>query len=215
MDQSQMRETVTSAVGGRRLLDHPFYRRWEAGDLAPDELARYAEQYRHIEAALPQVLEAIVDGLAAGDPRVLVEQNLTEEQGVPAAHLSMFEEFASAAGARPRAAADSATMRLVRLQHESAAQSAVAGIATLAAYESQAAAIAESKADGLRRHYGMGPLGTWFWDVHAALEARHADWSCEALVGLDASVDVVADAASSAAQAWWEFLDERESAAAA
>ena len=41
----------------RRLLAHPFYRRWEAGTLRPGELASYAGQYRHFEATLPVVLD--------------------------------------------------------------------------------------------------------------------------------------------------------------
>ena len=215
MDQVQMLAIVAGAVGERVLLHHPFYRRWEAGDLSPVELSRYAEQYRHVEAALPQVLETILEGLPDGDPRSFVERNLAEERGVPAAHVAMFEEFASRVGARPTIPADPATARLVRLQHDSAARSPVTGIATLAAYECQAGDIALSKAEGLRRHYGIDGLGTWFWDVHAALEAQHADWSLEALAILDAPEAPVAAAASEAAQAWWAFLDERESAAAA
>ena len=155
MDQIQMREIVIGAVGERVLLHHPFYRRWEAGALSPGELSGYAEQYRHIEAALPQVLDAILEGLPDGHPRSLVERNLAEERGVPAAHLTMFEEFAGRVGARPAASPDESTARLVRLQHDSASRSAVAGIAALAAYECQAGDIARSKADGLRRHYGI------------------------------------------------------------
>ena len=44
----------------------------------------------------------------------------------------------------------------------------------VAAYEVQAADIAATKADGLRRHYGVDPQGTRFWDVHAGQEVEHA-----------------------------------------
>jgi pyrroloquinoline-quinone synthase len=214
MDNDRMRHLVLDAVGPRGLLRHPFYRRWEAGELGPDELARYAEQYRHVEAALPDVLETIADGLTDGRPKELVNENLRDEQSVPVAHLSMFDAFAARVGARRGMEAEPATARLVRLQHEAAVHSPTSGIANLAAYECQAAKIAISKADGLRRHYGIDELGTWFWDTHAALEARHADWSIEALCLLDVSPTDVVDAVSVSAQAWWEFLDERESAAA-
>ena len=33
---------IWAGIGGKRLLDHPFYRRWEAGTLARGELAAYA-----------------------------------------------------------------------------------------------------------------------------------------------------------------------------
>jgi pyrroloquinoline-quinone synthase len=215
MNSDPMRQVLLEAVGPRALLRHPFYRRWEAGDLGPDELARYAEQYRHVEAALPVVLASIVDGLPAGRPRKLVEENLHEERTVPVAHLSMFEAFAGRVGARSSVPADPATARLVDLQRRTAVHSPAAGIANLAAYECQAADIAISKADGLRRHYGIDSVGTWFWDSHGALEARHADWSVDALILLDVPAAEVSETASAAARAWWGFLDEREAAAAA
>jgi pyrroloquinoline-quinone synthase len=214
MDNDRMRTAVLDAVAPRVLLRHPFYQRWEAGDLGSFELAHYAEQYRHIEAALPQILEVIVDGLADGRPKELVEENLNDEQSVPVAHLTMFEAFATRVGARPAAEAAPATARLVGLQRQSARHSPVTGIANLAAYECQAADIAVSKAAGLRDHYGIDAPGTWFWDSHGALEARHAAWSLEALSLLEVPIADVVETVSIAAQAWWEFLDERESAAA-
>ena len=66
----------------RRLLAHPFYRRWEAGTLEPGELASYAGQYRHFEAALPLVLESIAGDLPDGPARRLVEANLEDERWV-------------------------------------------------------------------------------------------------------------------------------------
>ena len=44
---------LVEVLRDRRLLAHPFYRRWEAGTLERAELAAYAAQYRHFEAALP------------------------------------------------------------------------------------------------------------------------------------------------------------------
>ncbi|MDA8392670.1 MAG: iron-containing redox enzyme family protein [Actinomycetota bacterium] len=206
----QLFETVLlGAVRGRRLLSHPFYQRWEAGLLEPGELADYAEQYRHVEAALPRVLTSIVSSLPDNSARQLVERNLADELGPPA-HLDLFEQFASACGAVADAPASPATSDLVEVQLRSAAAGAVLGLAAVAAYEVQAAEVAGSKADGLRRHYGMDSSGTRFWDLHAALEADHADWSAEALAELGASDTAVTAAASEAAEAWWAFLDERE-----
>ncbi len=214
MTRDHMERLVRDAVGERHLLRHPFYQRWEAGELGGDELARYAEQYRHIEAALPGVLEDIGRALPPGRARDLVDENLADERGMPVAHLSMFELFATRAGARPEAEATPAAEALVALQQDAACRGPVPGIAALAAYECQASEIAVSKAAGLRRHFGMDAVGTWFWDVHGALEDRHADWSFESLAVLEASESEVAERASAAAGAWWDFLDEREAAAA-
>ena len=61
----------------------------------------------------------------------------------------------------------------------------------------------------------MDAAGTGFWDVHATQEVAHADWSIEALGALDAQPDTVRAAARIAADAWWEFLSEREALAPA
>jgi pyrroloquinoline quinone (PQQ) biosynthesis protein C len=210
MPTAQIRDALSEALSGRHLLTHPFYRRWEAGTLAEGELAAYAEQYRFIEQALPVTLTAVAAGLPQGRARHLVEENLADEVGVPAPHVALFESFAEAAGAQPAVAASAATAALLTAVRSAAASDPVAALAMVAAYEVQAADIAASKADGLRRHYGMDAGGTQFWDVHATQEVAHADWSVEALAALDADPAVVRTAAQVAAEAWWGFLTERE-----
>ena len=204
---------IWAGIGGRRLLDHPFYRRWEAGTLASGELAAYAEQYRHIEAALPQVLRRVAANLPDGPARAAVHANLSDELGRPAPHLDLFDAFAAAAGARRGAPPTPATRSLTALQLSSAASDPVRGLGVLAAYETQAAAVAATKAAGLRRHYGIAGPGVAFWDVHADLEAEHADWTASALAATAAGPAQVTSAAADGARAWWQFLDERQTAA--
>jgi pyrroloquinoline quinone (PQQ) biosynthesis protein C len=86
----------------------------------------------------------------------------------------------------------------------------VAALSALAAYETQASAIAASKAEGLRRWYGIDDAGVAFWDVHASMDVDHGDWALDALARLDADPAVVANAAKRGADAWWALLDERE-----
>jgi pyrroloquinoline quinone (PQQ) biosynthesis protein C len=196
-------------LAGRRLLAHPFYRRWEAGRLEPAELAAYAGQYRHFEQALPEVLEALVDGLGPGPARDSVQANLDDERGVPAPHLELFDDFAQAVGAQP-AAPEPATSALVGLYRRLSASDPVAALAALAAYEVQAPEIAVSKAAGLRARYGLSDAQTRFWDVHGTMDGEHAAWVLDALDALDADPETVRAGAVSAAEAWWAFLDERE-----
>jgi pyrroloquinoline quinone (PQQ) biosynthesis protein C len=206
---------LADALSGRHLLTHPFYRRWEAGTLAGGELAAYAEQYRHIERQLPVTLAAIVSGLPEGEARTLVESNLRDELGVPAPHAELFESFAQAAGAEGDVPLTTATSALIEAVRSASISDPVAALAMVAAYEVQAADIAASKADGLRRHYGMDAGGTLFWDVHTTQEAEHADWSIMALAALGADPAAVGEAARVAADAWWEFLSERDALAPA
>jgi pyrroloquinoline-quinone synthase len=206
---------LAEAIVGRHLLSHPFYRRWEAGSLSEDELASYAEQYRHIERALPGTLSTIAGALPQGRARDLVEANLADELGSPEPHAELFESFASAAGAAPDVRATPSTAALLAVVRTTASNDPAAALAMVAAYEVQAADIAGSKSDGLRRHYGLDEEGTRFWDVHRTQEAEHAGWSMEALAELGADPDVVLAAAIVSADSWWLFLTEREELAPA
>ena len=214
-------EAIEGALTDRKLLTHPFYRRWEAGELSMDELAAYSRRYRQFEEALPGIIRSVADGLEAdghSDAAGLVTQNLADELGNPEPHLVLFNRFADAVAAgEPSDGADdgrrSAADALVATYGELVARGPVAGLAGLAAYETQAAAIAGSKADGLRRWYGIAAGGTEFWDVHATLDAEHGDWTVDALAAAGADPAEVQTAARQGADAWWAFLDEREAAA--
>src|SRR5580693_315287 len=92
-------DAVARSLEGRALLTHPFYQRWEAGQLELSELAEYAVHYRAFEAALPVVLSAVVDRLreeGSLDAAAMVERNLADELGRPRPHLALFDRFADA-----------------------------------------------------------------------------------------------------------------------
>jgi pyrroloquinoline-quinone synthase len=214
--RDDVRAALGAAVADRRLLTHPFYRRWEAGTLSRAELAEYAEQYRHLEHALPGVLARVVIGAPDGTVRGMAEATLDDELTNPAPHVALFEDFAVAVGARAACDPTDATAALMALQEDSAHRGTLQGIACMSAYEVQAAEVAASKAEGLRQHYGIHAEGTRFWDVHAGMELAHADWSTAALADLAEGPDdlaLIEQTASAAAEAWWSFLDEREAAA--
>jgi pyrroloquinoline-quinone synthase len=211
--QARLSAAVAATLEERRLLTHPFYRRWEAGELRSQELAEYAVHYRAFEAVLPPVLAAVVDRLMFDgelDAADLVARNLADELGRPEPHLDMFDDFASALPAAHAAQPGTAAEALAGTYRDLASQSPVAAIAGLAAYETQAAAIAASKGDGLRRWYGIDADGTRFWDVHATMDADHGEWAVEALALLGADEAEVTEASRRAADAWWALLDERE-----
>jgi pyrroloquinoline quinone (PQQ) biosynthesis protein C len=212
MNTDQLRAALDAAVADRQLLTHPFYLRWEAGTLQPGELGAYAAQYRYFETALPSLLRALLSGLEPGPASELVSQNLADEEGNPEPHVAAFARFADAVGAE-NAPATVGTERLLDTYQSLTASSGAEGLAAVVAYEMQAPGIASSKASGLRRHYGIDETGTYFWDIHATMDVDHAQWGIEALTALDLPERRVVGAARAAADAWWSFLDDRESAA--
>ena len=195
-------------IGSYRLLEHPFYRRWEAGELRAGELADYAAQYRHFEAQLPDFLTALCTIAGDESTRSLVCANLAEELGDPIAHVELFERFAVAVDA-PDVEPSPAMRALIEVYAASLRQGNEAeALGVLAGYELQAAEVAASKGDGLAAHYDVDERGRSFWSHHAEVEVEHAAWTMEALSTKDP--EAVRRGAKASAAAWWAFLDERE-----
>ena len=148
----------------------------------------------------------------------MVEHNLNDELGTPEPHLALFDRFAGSVSVDGDQSAPGggvegpAAAALVETYRDLLEYSPVAALAGLAAYESQASEIASSKADGLRRWYGIDAAGVEFWDLHAALDSVHGDWAVAALELLHASPTEVTESARRAADAWWSLLDERQDA---
>jgi pyrroloquinoline-quinone synthase len=211
MNRRLLGKVVIDSLASRRLLDHPFYVRWSRGDVTVGELREYAEQYRHFEVLLPDVLRTVA--AAGGAARTAVEDNLADEAGGPVTHVELFDDFATALRAHADRTPTPAMASLLATYDRLASAGPVAGISAVLAYETQSAAIAASKVAGLREHYGMDGRDVAFWDVHAGLDHDHAAWLVDGLIALDAEPADVSAPLVEAAQAWWEFLDEREAAA--
>jgi pyrroloquinoline quinone (PQQ) biosynthesis protein C len=206
----QLRAEVSTALADRQLLRHPFYCRWEAGELALGDIAAYASQYSHFEASLPTMLRRLVAQLGDHPAAESVRRNLDDEESNPMPHVELFAMFAAAVGTTAEPAAGAAARHLVDTYNALIDAGPAEGLAAMVAYEMQAPAIAASKADGLRKHYRIDAAGTAFWDVHATMDTDHADWTFEALAGLPVVAGTIVTSARAGADAWWEFLDERE-----
>lgn len=209
MQTSQIDVWVDSALEGRRLLTHPFYRRWEAGEVTTRELAAYAAQYRHFEVHLPDFLASLVSALPDGPARTLVQANLDDELGDPVPHAELFEQFAGSVGAASEEISP-AMARLLKTYDELLGEDAESGLAGFLAYEAQAAEVARNKADTLRQHYGLDTRAVAFWDHHARVDVEHREWTREALALSMTDASRTKAALRKAADAWWMFLDERE-----
>jgi len=203
---------TTALLAPHRLLEHPFYRRWEAGELGEGELASYAAQYRFFEAQLPKFLEALA-GELSGSAAEVVRANLADEVDSAVSHLELFDRFCAAVGADQDAALSPAMAELVATYAGALAEGgADYALGVLAGYELQAAEIAETKDAALGEHYGIDAPGRSFWSLHAEIELDHAEWTLQVLAQLDQ--DRVAAGAQASASAWWRFLDEAEALAA-
>jgi pyrroloquinoline-quinone synthase len=146
------------------VLDHPFYTRWEKGELAPEELGYYAGQYRHAVVALAATARQAADA----DPTV--REHADDEE----AHIELWDDFARVAGAAPESAPRAETRQCAEAW--TAGSDGLEALAILYAVESGQPAISSTKLTGLVEHYGYSPDGpaTAYFRLHAELDHAHA-----------------------------------------
>jgi pyrroloquinoline-quinone synthase len=187
------------AVSDRwNVLRHPFYRRWELGELSREELAHYAGEYRHAVTALAELAATASDAGHAAEE---------------AAHVSLWDDFASALEAdleRPPSAETAACAAAW-------SGSGVEGAARLYAIESAQPEISRTKLAGLTRWYGFEPKtkGTRYFEVHAERDHAHAALSRGVLESArPEDEDRIVAAAETALRGNWALLDGVERHAA-
>ena len=144
------------------VLEHPFYVRWERGELSPGDLALYAGQYRHAVGAL-------ADAAAAAAP--LAGRRHAEDE---AAHVGLWDEFGSAAGADSSVEPLPETNRCASAW--AAADDALGAAAILYAIEAGQPEVSQTKLAGLVEHYGYraDTPATAYFELHAELDREHA-----------------------------------------
>jgi pyrroloquinoline-quinone synthase len=211
MDVLAMLDEARAAIN---VLEHPFYERWNAGELSAEELGCYAGEYRHAVRALAQASE--LAAAAADAPHAAGLQSHAREES---SHIALWEEFAHAMGA-PQP--DEASERDVLPETEECVRSWTAGgdllerLAVLYAIEAGQPAISQTKLDGLSAHYGYSEEGpaTEYFTVHALLDIEHARQARELITRLMSEVDDpeeqaerMARRAIAALQGNWRLLD--------
>ncbi len=215
-----LREQLQAIVEEKHLLKHPFYVAWTEGKLTREHLKHYAIQYFQNVLAFPTYVSAVHFntphfGTSIAARQTLLE-NLIEEERGNQNHPELWRRFAVALGATEAELTETEalpttqnlidTFRSVCLNSHFAA-----GLAALYAYESQIPAVATTKIDGLQRFYGMTDANEYrFFSVHQAADEHHSEAEMqliEAHAQTPEQQAQVLDAARTAADALWQFLD--------
>jgi pyrroloquinoline-quinone synthase len=195
---------IEQARASANVLEHPFYRRWSAGELTRAELATYAGEYRHAVAALAQAAAAAARSAEPGI-RAGLEAHAAEE----ASHLDLWDGFARALDADLAASPTPETEECARTW-AGEGRDLLESLVALYAIESGQPEISEVKRAGLREHYGLdAPEATAYFDLHAVLDREHAA-AARALIEArvrDADVDGLVATAEAVLRANWRLLD--------
>jgi pyrroloquinoline-quinone synthase len=186
------------AVRARRnILEHPFYTRWERGELTREELSAYAGEYRHAVVAL--------SGAAAAAAPLAGEAHAREERE----HVALWDAFAADLDADLDRAPTPETERCASAW--TAAGDPLEALAILYAIEAGQPEVSETKLRGLVEHYGFeeGGDGTAYFRLHATRDHEHAAESRELLEQHAGPADEnrLVAAAESALDGNWALLD--------
>jgi pyrroloquinoline-quinone synthase len=204
------------------LLQHPFYQAWSKGELTRDELREYASEYWHHVSAFPTYLSALHARLEDAPLRRTVLENLADEEGLPAGrpHSDLWMDFAAGMGANSVTVRNRAlqpeTAALIAHFHDAMQDAPASALAALYTYESRVPAIARTKAEGLKQHYGADMATSRYFALHQVADVYHAKvWrdAIEAeLAAHPEETDAALDAAEATAAALWNTLSgiERE-----
>ena len=183
------------------VLKHPFYRRWERGELSREELGFYAGEYR-------RAVVALADTARAGGS----EEHAAEEL----AHVDLWDDFAAALDApldrEPTVETAECVLSWRRDEPLEAA-------AVMYALESSQPAISQTKLTGLVDHYGFAAdsAGAAYFALHAERDHEHAAEARSVLESgaTAADTDRLVAAAEAALAGNWRLLDGVEKACAA
>ena len=194
------------------LLDHYFYKAWNEGKLNREIIKDYAEQYYQHVKAFPRYISATHSLCEDIEKRKILLENLQDEENRDGDHPKLWKNFALAIGANgkkiEKAKQEPFTKSLIDNFFKQGRKSYAEGLASLYTYERQIPEIAETKIQGLKKHYGVNSKkGLEFFEVHKTADVYHR-MACEKLLdALSKKEQVKAEkAALSTAKYLWNFL---------
>ena len=175
---------MDALIARRRLLDHDFYKAWTAGTLSRDDLAFYSAQYWRQVEAFPGYLETVAERLPASRAKAIVQSNLADERDDdhPALWLRFAAELGVTGDAVRNTASQPETRSCVTSFHSAMKEAGVPfALGMLYGYESQTPAVAATKIEGLRDHYGIAGEGVEYFSLHGELDVEHSAEMAEAI----------------------------------
>jgi len=203
------------------LLCHPFYKAWSAGELTPDDLRAYAEDYySHVEA-FPGYLAQLAVRLEEGELRRAVLANMADEKGgedsfvePERSHSELWLDFVEGVGGsrmpkrRPVAGVRKLISWFQRVAGEGTPEEA---LAAFYAYESQVPRLAQEKDRVLGELYGADEKTRGYFTLHATADVYHAQvWRTQLEKRVKANPETAEKALAAAeksAKALWTVLD--------
>ena len=155
MDNSIFINEVEKRISKNHLLNHSFYKAWNAGELEVSTIQEYAAQYFKHVSAFPRYLSAIHTNCEEISIRQELLENLVDEERGDENHPELWLRFGEGMCRSRESMVQTKTMEetqelldiFMRLTRD---QRTHIGMAALYCYESMVPEIAENKIEGVK-----------------------------------------------------------------
>ena len=172
-------DKIDDLINRHHLLNHSFYKAWNAGELPKETIREYAAQYFQHVSIFPRYLSSIHSNCDQIKTRQLLLENLIEEEKGKDNHPELWMRFAEGMGNTRKNVNETnlikETEELVETFTKlSKSEKYHVGLAALYCYESMQPEISETKKDGLQKFYGIKDEDTLkFFTVHMHADKWH------------------------------------------
>ena len=219
MNTLSFKNKFDEKISKNHLLNHSFYKSWNAGQLQIETIQEYAVQYFNHVSAFPRYISGIHTNCEDISIRQELLENLIEEEKGIENHPELWLRFGEGTGKSrediEKTKAIQETNELVdtfmKLSRDDRTH---VGIAALYCYESMVPEIAENKIDGLKKYYGIDDENSLkFFTVHIHADKWHRQVISELLTNLcdtDKKKKEALDAMNEALYALNNFLSRIE-----
>ena len=190
MNSLLFKTMVEEKIAENHLLNHSFYKAWNAGELKIETIQEYASQYFNHVSAFPRYISGIHTNCEDISIRQELLGNLIEEEKGEENHPELWLRFGEGMGKSRDAIANSQAIKetnelvdtFMKLSRD---EKTHIGMAALYCYESMVPEIAENKIDGLKKYYNINDENTLkFFTVHIHADKWHREVISELLSNL-------------------------------
>ena len=215
MNKRKFLNQIDEKINKNHLLNHSFYKAWNAGELDITTIQEYAAQYYKHVSAFPRYLSAIHSNCDNISIRQVLLENLMDEELGNENHPELWIRFAEGMGNTRDQLANTIPITETRdlvdtFNKLSQSDQYHVGLAALYCYESMQPEISETKKRGLQKHYGIVDENALkFFTVHMHADKWHREVIRKLLVELSNTKQKqqeILNAVSSALMALNNFL---------
>lgn len=137
-----------------KLLDHPFYQKWEKGEITLQQLSSYAKSYNDFISNIPQYWEYIINNFDSENP---VGKKIIKEENEHIFLWNKWSEKLPSTDSYPSMKKDIDSFNKMNASEL---------LGAVHAFEIQQPDVAKTKKAGLINHYGFAGEDTKYFDEH-------------------------------------------------